>query len=288
MTDQVDDPQQRAESPSLLVVHVAFCISIAAMIVLPLIWGGLGTLAAVAVFSICHYLYSDQLTEWVRSILYANILLSLIAICSGYLEYRFLTGYQDGIYASQEVTAALGEANDQRQVLVSEIRGIVFLISGFLVLKWIYRANVRARRLGAEGMKFTAGWAVGYYFIPIFFLWRPYQSMKEIWQASQNPDDWKSARHSPIIDVWWALSLLILFTPGLSSTSLENRQTIADLIQINLTVQVYQVILISMLLALLYIVNRIEQMQVGQLAMVENQRDEGHLSAHELSSSELS
>src|SRR5437868_6687462 len=56
---------------------------------------------------------------------------------------------------------------------------LVFIITGVLFLRWIHRANRNARALGAQGMRFTPGWAVGWYFIPIASLWKPYQAMKE-------------------------------------------------------------------------------------------------------------
>ena len=60
----------------------------------------------------------------------------------------------------------------------------VVLTTGIVFLMWIHRANRNARGLGAEGMTFTPGWSVGWYFIPIANLWKPFQAMKEIWQAS--------------------------------------------------------------------------------------------------------
>jgi len=61
------------------------------------------------------------------------------------------------------------------------------LTTSILFLMWIYRANSNARQLGAQGMKFSPGWSVGFYFIPILWFWKPYQAMKEIWQASKAP-----------------------------------------------------------------------------------------------------
>jgi hypothetical protein len=83
-----------------------------------------------------------------------------------------------------------------------------FIITGVLFLMWIHRANRNVRALGAEGMKFTPGWSVGWYFIPIASLWKPYQAMKEIWQASHNPKLWTTQELKPIVNVWWTLWLL--------------------------------------------------------------------------------
>jgi hypothetical protein len=68
---------------------------------------------------------------------------------------------------------------------------------------WIYRANYNARQLGATGMTFTPGWAVGWYFIPIANLWKPYQAMKEIWKASAAPAHWNDQPRGSIWPWWW-------------------------------------------------------------------------------------
>ena len=84
---------------------------------------------------------------------------------------------------------------------------LIDLVTGVVFLMWIYRAGVNARGLGAQGMTFTPGWAVGYYFIPIMNLWKPYQAMKEIWQASENPASWPSVKPPTLLNVWWGLWL---------------------------------------------------------------------------------
>ena len=56
------------------------------------------------------------------------------------------------------------------------LAAIVFLISyvitGFLILKWIYRVNRNAHSF-ARGLEVSPPWSVGWYFVPIAFLWKP-------------------------------------------------------------------------------------------------------------------
>jgi hypothetical protein len=70
---------------------------------------------------------------------------------------------------AKEKAIADGETNDQRQQLISLAYIIVFIISGFLILKWIYRANYNARQLGASGMKFTPGSNDNYLYVQKIF-----------------------------------------------------------------------------------------------------------------------
>ncbi|MDZ7789932.1 MAG: DUF4328 domain-containing protein [Xanthomonadales bacterium] len=89
-----------------------------------------------------------------------------------------MTDYENGVYTSQEQAVADGEANDRRQGIIGMIYLAIFIISGIVILKWIYRANYNARQLGAEDMRFTPGWSIGWYLFLFFTLWKPYQAMK--------------------------------------------------------------------------------------------------------------
>jgi hypothetical protein len=81
----------------------------------------------------------------------------------------------------------------------------VVITTGVVFLMWIHRANRNARGLGAEEMTFSPGWSVGWFFIPIANFWKPYQAMKQIWQASANPSDWQSQPVPTLVSNWWAL-----------------------------------------------------------------------------------
>lgn len=76
-----------------------------------------------------------------------------------------------------------------------------------MVAMWIYRAAHNAR-LVRPSMQNSPGWAVGWYFIPIANLWKPYQAMSEIWRISCHPDSWKSVSTPAVMGWWWAGWLL--------------------------------------------------------------------------------
>lgn len=209
---------------------------------------------------------SDALTAWVRFMLYAQIVVAVVSMASGYLEYELLTDFQNGTYTSQEQAIADGEASDQRQGIVGILYLIVFIVSGFLILRWIHRANYNVRQLGAENMKFTPGWSIGYYFIPILTLWKPYQAMKEIWKASKSPSDWESQDSSGILPVWWFLWLISMFL-GQAIFRLSMRsEEIQELINLNILTQVSDALDILLAFVFLSIVKNVYNYQLGHLS----------------------
>ena len=207
------------------------------------------------------YKDSSALTNWTKGFLYAGITLSVAGIGSNALEYQLLAGISDGFYPGD---AAL-EASDARQLWIARARFFVYLLTAILVLMWIYRANFNARRLGARGLKFSPAGSIGWYFVPVYSLWRPYRALKEIWQASMDPEDWRAKPVPSLLPVWWAFWLISIPLGSLSwrlQGQLDDSSGIEDLIAVNAAAQVGGVWEIPLTLLLLALINRIHQMQV--------------------------
>lgn len=216
------------------------------------------------------YRNSESLTNWVKYMLYAQIVVAVVSILSGYLEYELFSDYKSGVYTSQEKAVADGEASDQRQGIIGIVYLIVFVVSGFLILRWIHRANYNARQLGAENMKFTPRWSIGYYFIPILTLWKPYQAMKEIWKASKNPSDWESQNTSGVLPMWWTLWLVSNFLGQAIFRLSMHAEELNELMNLNIITQISNVLDIPLALVLLAIVNNIQNMQKVHLESANN------------------
>jgi hypothetical protein len=168
----------------------------------------------------CEFTYAKDpyaLTSFLVVMLWITLGFEVITMVSELAEYALL---------GRELNEAEGLVNEVRQALVGLAYLVVFLITGVTFLRWIHRANLNARGFGAEDMRFTPGWAVSHYFIPIVCLFRPYQVMKEIWQVSQNPRDWQSQAGSPLLVSWWALWLLWGFVSQASYRLWTSAETI--------------------------------------------------------------
>jgi hypothetical protein len=202
-------------------------------------------------------------TKWTVRLLYLQIVLSIIAVLSGLLEYNVLTALNDGTYASEAEATAAGEANDLRQGIVGMGQLLVAVVSGIWILRWIYRANVNVRELGATGMEFSPGWSVGWYFVPIANLWKPFQALKEIWQASARPRDWQNAEAPGLLAGWWTL-WLVSSVAGRASFRMSLRaDEIGELLTANRVTLMSDLLDIPLSIVFVFIVKAIHDMQTA-------------------------
>lgn len=83
----------------------------------------------------------------------------------------------------------------------------VTLVTGFLILKLIYRYSRNAHALVPTGLEIRPPWAVGWFFVPIAFLWMPFKGVREAWQVSTDPVNWKTVPTPSQLRLWWGLWL---------------------------------------------------------------------------------
>lgn len=205
----------------------------------------------------------SSLTKWVKIFLYASIVIEIIALFSGILQYQLLSDFKQGVYTSIPLATAAAEANDKRQQIIRVFNISFFIITAILFLRWIHRANYNVRQLGAKNMKFTPGWAIGWYFIPIALLWKPYQAMKEIWKASKNPDDWQAQSGSPILPWWWFFYISFSYLGITSFNHALRAKELNELIEATTFWIAYNIFCIPFIILTIVLVSRIYEMQTS-------------------------
>ncbi|MEM7052292.1 MAG: DUF4328 domain-containing protein [Acidobacteriota bacterium] len=172
-----------------------------------------------------RYSYRDlgELTQAVRFWLGLGVVLAVVAIVSSVMVTNFLS--------SDVLTPAEAESHDSRQLVVTGLQLIVHLITVVFFARWIVRAHRNAWAFGGEKLRMTPGWAVGYFFLPLLNLWRPYQGMKDLWQASHNQASWSSLAAGAILPLWWLLWLLAGALQSLAGRALLRAEGVVDLMR---------------------------------------------------------
>ena len=135
------------------------------------------------------------------------ILVEILLVAATLEELSLLQRITDGgAFTIEELIAS-----DDRLASLGLLYVLVFVLLTVVFLVWLYRIRINEGDLGISGTRFSNGWSVWVWFIPIMNLFRPYQIMKEAWQASDPdaiPDGWMQSAISPLLGWWWALWLV--------------------------------------------------------------------------------
>ncbi|HLA85559.1 MAG TPA: DUF4328 domain-containing protein [Thermoguttaceae bacterium] len=156
--------------------------------------------------------YASARTRAVWAIMFLAAILagSIVSGVSDYLQIELLQRMENGDFTTEET-----HWNDSRQQLIGFVLIVASIGSMISFLMWFHRAHRNLRSLGATELRFSPGWAVGWWFIPIFNLFRPFQVMREIWRNSVPTtvvpveDTWQRPTGSALVGWWWALFLVM-------------------------------------------------------------------------------
>jgi hypothetical protein len=168
--------------------------------------GGTPTIDPV---ELSRYQSAHPRARWVVALLAATIVIDVVAVGSGLAEVGLVSRAMNGAF----ITEAEATANDARQGLIGIVQMLLFVGTVVAFLVWLHRSHRNLQALHARYLRFSPGWAVGYFFIPILNLFRPYQAVKETWKASDptalQPTAWQGSRGSSVLRWWWAFWLIM-------------------------------------------------------------------------------
>ncbi|MFI4967838.1 MAG: DUF4328 domain-containing protein [Gammaproteobacteria bacterium] len=109
----------------------------------------------------------------------------------------------------------------------------VFIVIAILFLRLLYKAVQRAKGFAVPFTYVSPGWAVGYWFIPLMNLYRPFQVVQALFAActQEAGPAAKPAAGEQLLGAWWGLFLLGNIASRMlasSTTDLNSRIGIAD------------------------------------------------------------
>lgn len=115
------------------------------------------------------------------------------------------------------------EASDDRQAVAGLILVVTLVAATVVFIMWFHRAYKNLSALGATGLRYGTGWAIGAWFVPFLNLWRPKQIANDIWRASDRgarPDqgiDWREKTVPGFLTAWWAVWVVSIYAWNFST-----------------------------------------------------------------------
>lgn len=165
-----------------------------------------------------NYAYTDP-TPRFRAAYGLQVILAITTLGTTFAELvtiDFVAGVETGDF----VLGAFSEVHVDNVASVAYGLWLAgYVAAGVASLMLIYRfaANVHA---AAGDMDISPGWSVGWYFIPIANLWKPYQAMGQIWRASGAGE----AR----LGLWWTFWIIGSVTGNISGRIAWRAETLED------------------------------------------------------------
>lgn len=141
----------------------------------------------------------------------------------------------------------------------------VLVFIPFSFLQWQYRAVANLIAVGKNGIQILPGWSIGFYFVPILNLIRPYQSIKEIWIGYQFLElrtiHGQGFEAPSIFRWWWGFWLLSRISDNISQLILEEADTLQKIIDGNYYFIFEEIFLAILGLLALSIISPIQEKQ---------------------------
>lgn len=140
-----------------------------------------------------------KLTATLQTFIKLTIGITALAVLTGFYDYYTYSTLPANVDPNEMILPS-----DIVSGLVALVQLIVGVTTAILSLRWVYHSNKNLRALSGESLEYTPGWAVGWFFIPIANLFKPYRVMKEIWDVSHKNEASDHTR----LKQWWAFWIL--------------------------------------------------------------------------------
>jgi len=140
-----------------------------------------------------------------------TLVLNLLMVGSLFMQIAMLSSAQE---SGAPLDLATAEGNDRRQLMISYAVMGSLVINLIALLVWIYAAQKNLPALWpSKALEISPGWAVGWFFIPIANLFKPFQAMRQLWNES-HPDlllvgagTLPVAPPAMLVGWWWGLRI---------------------------------------------------------------------------------
>jgi uncharacterized protein DUF4328 len=187
------------------------------------------------------------------------------------MQYELLSAVKRG----DKFLPAIWEANDLRYRFTWGISVLARIPTIIVYLMWIHRAYRNLPALGANRLQHTPGWAVGWFFVPIACLVKPYQVAAEIWRNS-DPQAIGAPRASSVAPVafWWAAWLATIVAVRIASVVYDlapERRTVSALMDATMAFLAISVITIIAALLAILVIHSIDKNQDARFAKISGQ-----------------
>jgi hypothetical protein len=144
--------------------------------------------------------------KWVLWIFIAMGLANAVALVFYIVVIRLLDQAKSG-----DLSQSVLETYSAGEIIINSVQLLLIVASALVFFFWIHRAYKNLTALGGMNLRHSPGWAIGWFFVPIAYLWKPYQVVAEIWRVSHPVTRAFDSKNPPatvppadLVGWWWA------------------------------------------------------------------------------------
>jgi hypothetical protein len=209
-----------------------------------------------------------------------EMLLAAAAIYSTIVQIGLLVEIRQGRggYSAADVSS-----NHVHQVAIDLCRSAVGLAAAVAILLWIRRSHRNLQALGNSKLKYSPGWAVTCWFVPILNLVCPCQVMIEIWKGSDlrnvNVTDPRRGKGSILVGCWWASFVVMVVARLTAAWNSLGCKSIDDVVLASLYWILHDILLVFWAALMIAVVRRVDRNQGIRRAIIESRAKAGPVPA---------
>ncbi|HVZ02589.1 MAG TPA: DUF4328 domain-containing protein [Dongiaceae bacterium] len=208
--------------------------------------------------------------RWLVVALGAYIVAGIVVTAYRVLDLRLIEALRTGAVADMAQWRTEAVTISTRLYVAGRARALIFVAAAIPFMIWLYRANRNARALGASGMRYSPGWAVGWNFVPFANLFMPALVMREIWRGTYHLSPGQTQSGGWLIPVWWCLWLATLATGEAAAVILKQAVGNIERAEIGSALALIQGFLqIALGLVVIVLTRRLSETQRRQTAIAE-------------------
>jgi len=134
--------------------------------------------------------------------------------------------------------------------LFNRIHVLVRLGTVISFLLWLHARYSSLRLVGWTSANYTPGVAVGWFFVPLLNLYKPYLVVQEMWGATDPESNW-TLGNSRVVLAWWVafvgapISFFALATPGMAGTAIPNNLELRFICVLNIVAAILAILVVA-------------------------------------------
>jgi len=150
-----------------------------------------------------HFVSTRGTFRWLSALVVVSSAAAWVAVGFDIAEIRLLARS----LGPGSITASERAAHAFVGAVVFEVQTALLAATAIAFVTWLYRARANLRAFGTRHLRFQRNWAIFGFVIPVLNLFRPYQVVQEVWQASTpaaiGPVAWQGVAPSGLVASWW-------------------------------------------------------------------------------------